>query len=128
MSREAMRLALDYIIYMEGGDGYSWRIANDKKHGALAALRAALAADELTKESERLGLYSEPVAWEFTLDGCRQVMLDEDADEAIRHHGIPLYRHPPAAFTLVDGVDPARIKDFDVTAYGRDGDGFDRTP
>ena len=39
----------------------------------------------------------EPVAWKFYLDGCNQVVLDEDSDPVIRHNGTPLYTTPPAA-------------------------------
>ena len=41
--------------------------------------------------SEQLG---EPVAWKFYLDGCNQVVLDEDSDADIRFNGVPLYTTP----------------------------------
>jgi hypothetical protein len=36
----------------------------------------------------------EPVAWMFCLDGCNQVVLDEDSDSVIRHNGTPLVPAP----------------------------------
>ena len=36
----------------------------------------------------------EPVAWKFYLDGCNQVVLDEDSDADIRFNGVPLYTTP----------------------------------
>jgi hypothetical protein len=36
----------------------------------------------------------EPVAWMSCLDGCNQVVLDEDSDSVIRHNGTPLVPAP----------------------------------
>ena len=44
-----------------------------------------------TTSQQELG---EPVAWKFYLDGCNQVVLDEDSDADIRFNGVPLYTTP----------------------------------
>jgi hypothetical protein len=46
----------------------------------------------------------EPVAWKFYLDGCNQVVLDEDSDPVIRHNGTPLYTTPPAQPAVPDAI------------------------
>lgn len=44
----------------------------------------------------------EPVAWMFCLDGCNQVVLDEDSDSVIRHNGTPLVPAPQPVKELTD--------------------------
>ena len=62
---------------------------------ALKLSLSGNSAQILSKNDETLPngkLY--PVAWMFVLDGCRNVTLDEDADDETRHNGTPLYTHP----------------------------------
>jgi hypothetical protein len=48
----------------------------------------------------------EPVAWKFTLDGCAQVVLDEDVDTHIYKNGIPLYTALRSALDAAEKVEP----------------------
>jgi hypothetical protein len=58
-----------------------------------------LSAIEVIKKQQNhseqdLNMVQEPVAWMFCLDGCNQVVLDEDSDSVIRHNGTPLVPAP----------------------------------
>lgn len=108
MSREAMTVEeIQHIREWASGQKHDLPKRFMQGDGMWAAIRAV--CDEALRAA--LNETPEPVAWLFVLDGCRQVMLDEDADEAIRHHGIPLYRHPPAASLTDEEILKCNYKD-----------------
>ena len=94
MSREAMKLALEIAIdYMN--ERLEDHDCKYQRHPATEAERINIIADiETVKEALAKQEQGEPVAWKFYLDGCNQVVLDEDSDQVIRHNGTPLYTTP----------------------------------
>ena len=106
MSAEAMKLALEALkIVWEEEEEISAK-AHQVVYKAIDALEEALAKQEQGKSffkfrecedsqvNQTKQEQGEPVAWMFYLDGCNQVVLDEDSDADIRFNGVPLSTTP----------------------------------